>query len=355
VQMLDVVAPELMFNQYLHASHSTPDASQHAGEFVKTFMAGGHIQKGALVIDIGSGNGELLRAFKNAGMKVIGIDPSSHSASQSIIDGVTVYGELFTPSLANRISKEHGLASLVTAEFTLGSIDNLHAVAAGVRHILKPEGLFHFSEPYLADVVSQNLFDLVQHERISFFSVLPMGPFFKTVHMHLIDARRSSYRGGTISFTVQRSDGPHVVSSDLQAIIDEEKKGKLQSVETLQAFAARAESIKSEINTILTELKTRGKRVAGYGASGRTVSMIHEFGWSTDTIEFVADDNTVKQGLFIAGTTIPVVSPKAIHDMKPDVIFIFAYNHRDEIMRNLAGFHRDGGKFIIPFPKPSVI
>jgi len=355
VQSLDVVDPALLFDNYIHSSLKTLDTVQHADWLVQEAISRGHVQKGDLVVDIGSGNGALLKAFKKAGMKVIGIDPSPHSAAQSIVDGVTIYGELFTPALSNRISKEHGLASLVTAEYVLGSIDNLHAVATGVRHILKPEGLFCFLEPYLADMLEQNLFDLVQHERISYFSALPLEPFFRSVHMHLIEAKRIDYRGGSLCGIVQRADGPHVVSTHLKELVDKEKSTKLQSIDTLNSFAARVEEMKIVLNGMVSDFKSQGKHVAGYGASGRTVSFVHEFGWTSDIIEFIADENPHKHGLFLPGTTIPVVHPGALKDHKPDVIIIFAYNHREQIIQLHAEFRRGGGKFIVPFPMPSLI
>ena len=354
IQLLDVVEPTLMYDTYPHASFSTAASAAHFDDYARQAVTKGHVQKGDLVVDIGCGDGTLLRAFKKLGMNVVGVDPSTQAVAQAKIDGIPVFKEQFSPNLAYKITQKFGQASLVTANYTLASIDNLHAVIAGVRHLLKQDGLFYFEEPCLFDIIENNLFDVVNHERLSFFTAIPLETFFKSTLMHQIDMQRNPFRGGTLRGIVQRSDGPHVVAATLPAMVEQEKKSRLQSVDTLNAFAANVEKVKQELITMVSALKAQGKLVAGYGAGGRTVTFIHECGWESDTIAFVVDDNPYKHDQKLPGTAIPVVHPNAIRDRKPDVLIMFAHHDADLIMKNHEDFKKEGGTFIVPFPRPTM-
>jgi len=354
IQLLDVVDPSILFNAYPHASFATPSTTNHFDAYAQEAVARGHVQKGDLIVDIGCGEGALLRSFRKLGMNVVGVDNSTQAVAQAKIDGIPVYKDQFSPSLANKIFQKHGPASLVTSNYTLGSMDNLHATVAGIRHMLKQDGLFYFEEPCLFDILANNMFDVIHHERLNLFTAIPLVPFFRSTLMHLIDLKRNTFRGGTIRGIVQKSNGPHVVASSLHTVIDEEKNAKLHSIETLNAFAARVEQVKAELKKTVEDYKSQGKRVAGYGASGRTVTFIHECGWDSDTISFIVDDNPYKHDLRLPGTTIPIVHPNAIRERKPDVMIIFAHHFADHIMKQHEDYKKSGGVFIIPFPNPSI-
>lgn len=354
VQMLDVVDPSILYNQYPHANFTTPSVTNHFDAYAQEAVSKGHVQKGDLVIDIGSGDGALLRSFKKLGMTVVGVDPSAHSANQAGIDGITLYQELFTPQLAGRIVKEHGRAALITANYVMGSIDNLHAFMAGIRHLLKQEGLFYLEEPYLPDILEQNLFDVIHHERLTLITALPLEPFLRSTHMHLIEARREAFRSGSIRCIVQRSDGPHVVSSSLHGFIEKEQASSMHSTDNLAAFASRVEKLKTDLKKMVDDLRQAGKRVAGYGASGRTVTFVHECGWQSGVLDFIVDDNPYKHDMRLPGTDIKVVHARALKEMKPDVVVIFAHNYAEHIIHQHEEFRSAGGRFITPFPTPVI-
>lgn len=355
VQMLDVVDPSVLYTRYPHANFTTPDLVSHFDNYAQEAVSRGHVQPGDLVVDIGCGDGTLLRAFRKLGMTVVGVDPSQHAITQAKADGITIYGELFTPATAGRIAAEHGRAALITANFTFGSVDNSYALVAGVRHMLKQNGLFYVEEPYLADVLSQNLFDVIHHERLSFVTATSFEPFLRGTRMHLVDARRNRFRSGSVTYVVQRSDGPHVVSSSLDSFCRDEQASAIHGVDTHAAFAARVEELKSGIKKLVSDLKADGKKIAGYGASARTVTFLHECGWQADMLDFIVDDDPYKHGLVMPGTSVKVVSPDSLLREKPDVTVMFAYNYADHILKSHEEYRAAGGRFIVPFPTPRFV
>jgi 2-polyprenyl-3-methyl-5-hydroxy-6-metoxy-1,4-benzoquinol methylase len=353
VQVLDVVDPNLMFKAYPHTGLATPGTAKHLEAIAQEAAQRSHLQKGDLVVDIGAGNGTLLDVFKKMGMKTIAVDPSAQAQVCAKNLGIPIYSELFSPGLANTIMAKHGAASLVTSSYTLGSVDNLHAVMAGVRYLLKPNGLFYVEEPYLPEILAHNLFDALNHERLSFFTITALQPFLQATMMHLVEATHIKDGGGALRVILQRSDGHHVASASINDLVETERK-RLgpTAVEAFNQFAVRVEDLKTKIKSMTDDLKRQGKKIAGYGASSRTVTFVHECGWDHTVLDYIIDDDNGKHGTHVPGTRIPVVSAAALKENRPDAVILFAYHDASFIMDRHADYQKSGGRFIRPFPMP---
>ena len=107
--------------------------------------------------------------------------------------------------------------------------------------------------------------------------------------------------------------------------------------------------------TLLRDLKSRGKRLAGYGAPAKGNTLLNYYGIGPDLLDFLADRNELKQGLYSPGMAIPVVPPERIMEAMPDYLLVLAWNFGDEIMRQQAAYQERGGKFILPIPEPRVV
>ena len=133
---------------------------------------------GSLVVDVGSNDGSLLRAFRELGYRVVGVDPAVEIADRATGAGIPTVPEYFTPAVAARIRDEHGPARLVTANNVFAHSDQLPAMADAVRDLLAPDGVFTFEVSYLLDIVQKMLFDTVYHEHLCYHSVRSLRWFF---------------------------------------------------------------------------------------------------------------------------------------------------------------------------------
>ena len=307
VQCLDVVKPELLFNLY-PCVEPTKDSHGFNENLAQKIIATGKLGKGDLVIDVGCGNCDLLVILREKGLRVAGVDPSAHSRSAAEKLGISHYQEYFSPATASKLVKDHGPASAVVSSFTLGSIDNLHAVCAGVRYALKPDGVLHIAEPYLPDLLSRVSLGQVNHERITFFSLIPLDSFFRTVHLHMFDARKISTGTSCIHISIQRSDGKHVISPELGKLVDEEKAQGIHALARLNTFAAAAEDKKNAIRLAVESARTKNLLVAGYGFNNSALTLIHEFNWGPESLSGMIDDAVHQPGSTVPNTSIPVIS-----------------------------------------------
>src|SRR5215469_16163821 len=197
-QLLDVVDPSVLFENYVYVSGTSPSFVAHFESYARGIMEQFRPQPGGLVLDIGSNDGTLLRFFQKAGMKVLGIDPARNIAQEATRNGIPTLATFFNPQLAKQLRGEHGPASVITANNVFAHIDNLEGVVEGIRTLLAPDGVFVFEVSYLSDVFEKTLFDTIYHEHLDYHSVKPLVPFFRRLGMELIEAQRVSSHGGSL-------------------------------------------------------------------------------------------------------------------------------------------------------------
>ncbi len=287
LQLLDVIKPG-----GLPALRSCSPASEQQRTFFQalTHDVGrlGNLSSGALVIDIGCGNGALAMAMRDQGMKVIGVDPSPASASIFKQAGMLHYAEEFTGSIAAAILKDHGPAAAITATCVLGSADNLHAVASGVRHLLARDGLFHIVEPSVMKLNGQSLLGTVHHDRISLFTTTAAAAFLPTVLLQLIQARTVDQPAHFWHGVVQHQGGPRPTDSSVAELSQQEKTRGILSPAALSAMESEVQQAISSLNQQINECAKRGHKVAVCGTIPAVMSLIHAGGWS-NLIEAVID------------------------------------------------------------------
>ena len=104
----------------------------------------------------------------------------------------------------------------------------------------------------------------------------------------------------------------------------------------------------------LLEAAKQGKSVAGYGAPGKSATLLHYCGIGKDLIAYTVDRSPYKQGRFLPGNHIPIFHPDRIRETKPDYVVILPWNLKDEIMEQLRFIREWGGRFVVPIPKVAI-
>ncbi len=350
VQIEDVVNPDLLFRAYTYSTTSSLGLVEHFRKYAAEIAGQVGLTAGSLVADIGSNDGSLLKAFAERGCRVVGVDPAVEIAARATAEGVPTVPEYFTPEVAARIRDEHGPAKLITANNVFAHSDQLPAMADAVRQLLDSDGLFTFEVSYLLDIVQKMLFDTVYHEHLCYHSVRSLRSFFAQHGLQLIDARRIPTKGGSLRGTVQLSGGPRPVSGEVGRLIEWETLSRLHSPETFRAFARRIDAAKEQFVSVLDRCRAAGKVVAGYGASPTVTTLIDQFDLA-DRLDFLVDDNPVKQNTFSPGHHIPVYPSDAVYDREVDVIAVLAWQYASPISAKHRRFAEAGGRFVVPLPQ----
>jgi hypothetical protein len=354
VQMLDVVDPAFLFDNYTYESGRTKRIIEHFDEVADATMRRYGISAGGLAVDIGSNDGTLLGRFKQRGMCVLGVDPAKEIARKATESGIPTIADFMSVNLAKQIRREHGEASVVTAFNVFAHNDDIAGMADCIRDLLAPHGVFVFEASYLLDILDRMLLGTIFHEHVSHHSIKPMVSFLKRHGMELIDVQRNSIQGGSIVGSVQLLGGSHPVSSNVQELIEIEGSRKLDQPETLRKFSRDLSQLKHRLGIMMADLKSQGKRIWGYGAARSGTTLIAQMNLGK-IISHIVDDSPDKQNRFSPGNHIPILPTKELYEKMPDYVFILAWIHAQPIIKNNRAYLERGGRFIICVPDIQVV
>lgn len=355
LQLTHVVSPDILFRDYVYVSSTSPVFIKHFEDYAESVFKKLRLRKNDLVIDIGSNDGILLRPFKKLGARVLGVDPAIGIAKKATKEGIETLPDYFDQKIVDKILKKHGPTKIITANNVFAHIHNIDEVVDTAKKLLTDEGVFVIEAPYLVVFLEKNLFDTIYHEHLSYFSVKPLTIFFKRHQMKVFDVEETGSHGGSIRVFVCKKDAKFKIQNSVRKLLKREEDLGLDLLETYTDFSKRIEQNKEELKKLLKKLKKSGKKIIGYGAPAKGNTLLNYFKIGTETLDYIVEDSTYKQGLFTPGMHIPVVSPSRILKDKPDYIFILAWNFADPIMQKLSEYKKSGGRFIIPVPKPIIV
>jgi SAM-dependent methyltransferase len=355
LQNLDIVNPEILFRNYTYRTSVSVGLVNHFRAYAASAVQELRIPPNSLVMEIGSNDGSLLKAFKAHGMRVVGVDPARNIAAAATADGVPTFPEFFTSDVANTIHSEHGEAAVVCANNVFAHADNIGDIVAGIRTLLAPDGVFVFEVSYVPDIIDNFVFDTIYHEHVSHHALLPLERFFNLHDMTLFDAFRAPTKGGSIrAFAQVKSTGGRSRSERLDQLFIEEQRRKVTEPEIYRQFFRDIEKRKEAVLRYLDAAIAEGKTVAGFGASTTTTTLMYHFELGS-RIQFIVDDNPIKHHTVSPGLHIPVLPSSELYTKRPDIVVVLPWIHADKIVEKHHAFVDEGGVFLIPLPDLKIV
>ena len=354
VQQLDVIDSKSLWENYTYYSGEAKGMPQHfeevAAKVIKTYAP----PHGALVIDIGSNDGSLLKPFKRAGYRVLGIDPATEIARFATESGIETIPELASLPLAEKIRKERGPAHIVCMFNAFAHADNMVEVADSIRTLLAPDGVFIFEAQYLLDIIERVLIATIFHEHMSHHSVKPLTKFLDRHGLELIDIERVNIQHGSIVGAVQLKGGKRRVKDSVRQLLALEAERRLDKIETLKGFAANVHRLREQTRKYARQWKEDKLAVAGYGAARSGPTLISQLGL-TGVLEYIVDDHPQKAGRYSSGDGIPILPTEELTRRVPHYTVILAWVHAAAIISNNRRYLERGGKFVVLCPETRIV
>lgn len=355
-QLIEQPAPEQMFHEhYAFYSSTSSFMERHFAEFARQAMGSGFLAKSdPFVVELGCNDGIMLKNFVEAGIRHLGIEPSRNVAEVANRRGVRTLSEFFCTDVAEKIVRENGQADAFLAANVMCHIPDMSGVVKGIRTLLKPGGVVMFEDPYLGDVIEKISYDQIYDEHVFLFSAHSIRHLFGLHGMDLIDVQPQKTHGGSMRYVLAHA-GAHPVKESVTRLLDKEAALGLNRLSTFDTFRKHVEQSRSDLLNLLRDLKAKGKRIAGYGATSKSTTILNYCGIGPDLIEFISDTTPIKQGKFTPGMHIPVRPYEAFQAEPPDYAVLFAWNHAEEIMAKEKAFMEAGGRWIVHVPKVQVL
>ena len=356
VQLGHVVDPKILYQKnYSYVSATSTHFVEHLKRYTEDMVERFGLEAGNLVVDIGSNDGTCLRFFKEKGMDVVGVDPATEIAEKATKNGINTVADFFGYVLALELRKKYGAAKYITSHNACAHIDNLFDVVSGVEHWLDKDGIFVLEVGYFVDVYNNTWFDTIYHEHVDYHTVAPFEKLFAKVGMEVISVQRISPQGGSIRVMNKKIGGKFQRDDSVNKLIALESKLGLNKVETLREFDSNIRAVSEELQKLVHSLKNKGYSIAGFGAPTKATTLMAHFGIDENILDFIVDDNPLKQGLYTPITHIPVLSANELYKRKPDYVLILAWNFAKPIMKMHIKYSKEIGKFILPMPEPRVV
>ncbi len=351
-QLSVVVDPAEMFSHYVYRSSISKTFANHCAKLAQTAHERLGMREGDLVVDIASNDGCALREFLPYGVRPLGVDPAENLAAAATAEGITTIPKFWSPDVAKEILHNYGQAKIVTAMNVFAHVDDVHSFIEGIKNVLDVEGTLIIEVPYLADLLNNNIFDTIYHEHLSYFLVSPLVRLFKDHDMHINDVDLINIHGGTVRLYVQKCPSQNPA---LERLVRLEKNEDYLSFGKYEDFGSRAEKIKADLITTIEKLHSEGKIIAGFGASAKGSIMLNYCGILPEYITYIVDDTPEKQGKFMAGCRIPIVSRSELEKKMPDYLLVLAWNFFPEVQSKTVSFRNHGGKYILPVPSLHIV
>lgn len=354
IQIPDQLPPDF-FHDYVYVPSASETMHGHFKAFATRLKERYIAAPDDRIVDIGCNDGLFLKAAKDIGIATLGIGPAANIAAIARGKGVEVVNEYFHVETARRVLRDYGPAQVIVSTNTFNHIDDLQGFFQGVDVLLAPAGTMVIEVPQALTFVEQNEFDTVYHEHLSVFSVASLAALAEFFAMHIVDIDVLPIHGGSMRVYLQRVAAGSKPTPIVAELLGREKSAGVFTRKTYDDLSKRVRRIRDELMTLFRDLARKGKRLAGYGAPAKGNTLLNYYGIGPDLLEFLADRNSLKQGLYSPGMKIPVVPPDRILETMPDYLLILAWNFGDEIIEQQAEYKRRGGRFILPIPEPRIV
>ena len=331
LQLTHTVDPSVMFTDYAYQSSVSSTWVRHCEQFVDSLLDKGVLGTDSTVVDVASNDGYLLRHLRSRNIRAVGVEPAVNLSEQANREGLQTLNLFMGRETSEQIGAITGPVDLVVANNVLAHVPDPIDFLAGIAGILAPTGLLSVESPHALRLLEGMQFDTVYHEHVFYLTATAVAFAAEQAGLELVDIAPVATHGGSLRMSLAHR-GSMPVQQSVADCLDEERRSELLTPAGLQDFGDRVSQLKADVLTLLGQTIQSGARWAAFGAAAKGVVFVNYLGLDSDHLEFVVDNNPLKQGNVMPGTGIPIV-PSDHLAASSDItdVLILAWNIANEL------------------------
>jgi len=347
VQLNETITKNVLFDQYVWVTGTSTVAKEYSKVFFQRVVMRAGLKQKDFVIEIASNDGTFLMPFiSNGYTNIIGVDPAANIAEMANKIGINTLNEFWDMNISKKLVSEHGNAKVIFARNVIPHVEELLEVIAGIENALREDGVGIIEFHNVGGILEDTQYDSIYHEHLCYFSIKSMTYLLNRFRLFPFHIDISPISGG--SYVIYFSKTKRESSKELKNLIQTEITNQVNDLDSWIQFAERTKKHKDKTLAILSSLKN--KTIIGFGSSARSQTYLNYCGVTSKDIMAIIDNNPLKQGLFAPGSSIPILSFEQGMKKNPDLIFILAWNFKDEIIKECRNNGYEG-EFLVPFPE----
>jgi len=344
------VDSNLLFSNYLFKSQVNIPYHTHCKTMFQYIQNYVNVQDGINIADIGGNDGTLLEMFKNTTNKklnLLNIDPSQNLTKLCLEKGIPVNVNFFNYEVSLTIKNKF---EVITSTNVFQHLKDINSFAKGIEHLLSDNGIWLLEFPYWIHNMETNQFDQIYHEHMYYHSVTPIKMLMEKHNLKIVNITKQNMHGGSLRLIITKKNSNFNSDNTVEEFLTHEKKYNLEY------YLNWGNNVYSHIKSssdFIKSIKKENKTIFGFGAAAKGCIYLNAMGIDYTHIDYVIDDTDIKQGKFIPGTGIQIVSKEILKEKTPDYILILAHNFANYIIKSLENIYEN--KFIILVPDIKVI
>lgn len=352
VQTEDYAAREALFDaEYAYFSSVSESWLAHARRYADSIIDRLSLSRDSFVIEVASNDGYLLRNFVAAQIPCLGIEPTASTAARAEQLGIPVRREFFGKALANELAANGSRADLIIGNNVFAHVPDVNDFTAGLKTVLKPGGSITLEFPHLVKLLAEVQFDTVYHEHFSYFSLHAVEHIFRAAGLRVWRVEQLTTHGGSLRVYGCHDDDPRADDASVDTIRALEVANGITKPQTYEGFQQRVDTAKNGLLRFLLDCKEKGIRIGAYGAAAKGNTLLNYAGVKPDLLPYVCDAAPSKQGKFMPGSHIPIVSPTELVAAQPDIVLILPWNISDEVVAQQRPILGPRARFVVAMPE----
>nr|QBK91835.1 MAG: Methyltransf_13 and Methyltransf_14 domain-containing protein [Pithovirus LCPAC304] len=347
-----VASKNLYSHKYGYRSGINSTMPRHLEGLVREIEERIDLQDNDIVVDIGSNDCTLLKAYsEDVILRKIGIDPIGSKFLAYYPKHIHLSPHFFSKKVYRSQFGEKQ-ARVVTSISMFYDLPDPLMFAKDVKAILADDGIWVTEQSYCVTMIEKTSFDTICHEHLEYYTFKQIAFIAHAAGLQIVDVSLNECNGGSfrISMTHKDNDRIPIRSESIASLVKKEEDLALHTLVPLHAFVERCQARKDALMSFLTEQKNIGKSIYIYGASTKGNTLLQYYGLDNSLITAAAERNPDKYGCRTPHTNIPIVDEKTMRDANPDFLLVLPWHFRDEFVARETEYIESGGTLIFPLP-----